>query len=361
MEIGIIGLPQAGKKTLFNLLTSQGLASDSSPGPVKSHDPHIGISQVYDQRLYKLAEMYKPKKVVPAVIKYILLPGLSKNSEENRKTFKSISSVDAVCHIVRGFRDETIFHIDGTIDPVRDIEYAENELLLNDLIFTESHLERLEKEIKRKHETKTVKELELIKRIQEYLNNETSLRLVTFTEEEKKMINAYPYLTRKNILIALNADENDITDNSSLTQIQQRFSNKGMHCAQVSCKIEMELAQIEDEEERSAFLRELGIKYSALEKITQLSYKALDRLSFFTVGKDEVRAWTVRENTTASQAGGVVHSDIERGFIRAEHMRVEDLLELGSEAKIKEAGKLSLHGKNYIVRDGDILHFRFNV
>lgn len=360
MEIGIMGLPQTGKKTLFALLT-EGSLKGNAPHQKGKKDPGIGISIVYDERLYRLAKIYNPKKVIPATIKYILLPKLSKNSEENRTVFRSITTVDAICQVVRAFDDDRIFHIDGSIDPARDIDYVESELLLNDLIFTEARIERIKKEIKHRNNLAMKKELEIMEHIIEQLNNEVPLRLVKFTDDEKKIINAYPYLTRKNMLIVLNVGEDDLNSNKLIAQLEKKFSSKGMYFVQVSCKIEMELSEIEDKEEKEAFLQELGIKHSALEKVTQMSYKALGLLSFFTVGKDEVRAWTIRNNTLAPQAGGVVHSDIERGFIRAEHMRIEDLLELGSEAKVRENGKLSLKGRDYIVQDGDVLNFLFNV
>lgn len=359
MEIGIIGLPQTGKKTLFNLLTDGSLGETA--GKKLSKDPGMGISKVHDFRLDKVAELYKTRKLTPATITYILLPGLSKNSDDNQAAFKSIVTVDALCHVVRAFDDNTVFHVDGSVDPLRDINFVEAELILHDLVFAESRIERLEKDIKRKNEDSAKKELLLIKRIVEALNEEKPLRTLDFSEDEKKVINAYPFLTRKNMLIALNMSEDKVAEADLMEKVQQAFKDRGLHCVQVSCKIEAELSEIDDPEEKKVFLDDLGIERSALEKLTLLSYDALDRLSFFTVGEDECRAWTIRKGENAAQAGGAIHSDIERGFIRAEHMKIDDLLELGSEAKVKEAGKFSLKGKDYIVEDGDILHFRFNV
>lgn len=358
MEIGIIGLPQSGKKTLFNLLTEQHGGNSEQKG---GKDSSMGISKVHDERLYALAKIYNPKKVVPATITYILLSKLTKNSEDNRAILKSIAKVDALCHVVRAFNDETVFHIDGHVDAERDIKFLEAELLLNDLIFVEMRLERINLEIKKKNEEPARKEREVLQRILENLNKEIPLRLIKFTPEEEKMISSYPFLTRKNMLVVLNVSENDIKSNELVSKLEKVFEGKGMDFIQVSCKIEMELAEIENDDERKAFLKDLGIERSALEKLTQAGYKSLGLLSFFTVGEDEVRAWTVRNNMSAPQAGGAVHSDIERGFIRAEHMRVEDLIALGSEPKVKEAGKFSLKGKDYLVQDGDILHFRFSV
>jgi GTP-binding protein YchF len=359
MEIGIIGLPQTGKKTLFKLLTQGGSAAvQVAAGSRKK--ANIGLSKVYDERLDQLVQRYNPKAVTPAVITYLLLPKLSKNSEENREAFTAINTVDAICHVVRAFDDDSVFHVDGAVDPLRDIEYVQSELLLADLIFTETRIERLTKDIKRKNDPAKQKELDLMNSIVKHLDNEKPLRTMPLNEDEQKILNAFPFLTRKNMITVLNVNENDLASDELLQGVKASCERDGTHCVQVSCKIEEELASIEDKEERDAFCKELGIHRSALEKITRLSYYALNRVSFFTVGEDEVRAWTVRNNAYAPQAGGAIHSDIERGFIRAEHMRFEDLISLGSEQKVKDAGKFSLKGKEYQVQDGDILHFLFN-
>ena len=359
MEIGIIGLPQTGKKTLFKLLTQGG--SSAIQGAVRSgKKSNIGLSKVYDERLDQLVQQYNPKAVTPAMITYLLLPKLSKNSEENREAFTAINTVDAICHVVRAFDDNSVFHVDGTVDPLRDIEYVQSELLLADLIFTETRIERLNRDIQRKSDPAKQKELDLMQRIVKHLESEKPLSLMSLNDAEQKISNAYPFLTKKNMIIVLNVNENDLASDELIERVKASCELDGIHIVQVSCKIEEELASIEDKEEREAFFKELGITRSALEKITRLSYDALNRVSFFTVGKDEVRAWTVRNNAFAPQAGGSIHSDIERGFIRAEHMRFEDLISLGSEQKVKEAGKFSLKGKDYQVQDGDILHFLFN-
>lgn len=360
MEIGIIGLPQTGKKTLFRLLTD-GTAADGQGTQPAAKKPNVGLSKVHDDRLLELAARYNPRAVTPALIKYLLLPRLSKNSEENRETLKAISTVDAICHVVRAFDDETVFHVDATVDPLRDIRYVHSELLLADLIFSEGRIERLEKELKRKNEPAREKELQLMRSVVEHLNGEKPLRLMALSDEDKKLLNAYPLLTRKNMIVALNVHENDLASDALLQRVEAACRDDGIHCVQVSLKIEEELAAIENDEERMTFCSELGITRSALEQITRLSYDALDRISFFTVGEDEVRAWTIPSDAYAPQAGGAIHSDIERGFIRAEHMHYDDLIACGSEQRVKEAGRLSLKGKDYQVQDGDILNFLFNV
>ncbi|MBU1863047.1 MAG: YchF family ATPase [Candidatus Omnitrophica bacterium] len=360
MEIGIVGLPQAGKRTLFDLLTSTYHTEILPRKGAKT--PDLGMSKVYDDRLDRLAKLYNPEKVIPAAITYIMLPRLSKTSDDNQDAFKAIQNVDAICHVVRAHSDESVFHIDGSVDPGRDIEFLESEFILHDSIFTEHRIARLDKDIKIKNDPLLIKERELMVRINDQLNKEIPLRLITFTEDEEKVLNAYPYLSRKNMLVVLNADEDAVNEEEGQFQdLLTACEAKGIHSMLVSAKIEKELAELTDEEERRQFLESLGITRSALEKMTQLSYRACDRISFFTVGEDEVRAWTVRRFACAPEAGGAVHSDIERGFIRAEHMRVEDILTLGSEAAVKEAGKFSLKGKTYEVCDGDILHFRFSV
>jgi ribosome-binding ATPase len=359
MELGIIGLPQVGKKTLFSLLTNSAPAIEENKKSKRNQD--IGISKVIDTRIDKLADMYQPEKVVPATIKYILVPRLSNNSDENREALKAIANVDALCHVVRAFTDDTVFHMNGSVDPLRDIAFVESELLLNDLVFIENRIQKMEKDLKRKNDQNAVKELELMKKLHVALEEEKPLRVIGLDEHEKKMLRAYPLLTLKNMFIALNVDEDQLRSDILLKKCHASYSQKGMFFVQMCCKIEHELAEIEDIAEKKAFLDDLGIEASALEQITRLSFNALNVLSFFTVGKDEVRAWTVPQGCCAPQAGGAVHSDIERGFIRAEHMRVEDLLSYGSEQKVKDEGKFSLKGKEYIVQDGDILHFRFNV
>jgi len=359
MEIGIIGLPQTGKKTLFSLLTQSTGRGNNAEKSKRPQD--IGISKVFDSRLDKLAEMYQPEKVVPATIKYILVPRLSKNSDENREALKVIANVDALCHVVRDFDDETVFHMDGSIDAVRDISFVESELLLNDLIFVENRLEKLEKDLRRKSDQRLIYEQTVMQKLHTALEAEKPLRVIELADDEKKLLRAYPLLTLKNMFIALNVAEDALRSDDLIKKCEEHFLKTNMYFMQMSCKIEHELVEIEDPDEKNVFLEDLGISSSALEKITRLSFNALDLISFFTVGKDECRAWTVHKGCLAPQAGGAVHSDIERGFIRAEHMLVEDLLALGSEQKVKDSGKFSLKGKDYVVQDGEILHFRFNV
>lgn len=356
MIVGIIGLPQAGKKTVFELLTGVKVALEKAHGKEE-----IGIAPIRDERFDKLVSMYNPKKKVPATIEFIVLPKIEKESIKKGDAFKPILKVDAILHVVRAFKDEAIFHIDGSVDPKRDIETVANELILNDLIFVEKRLERLEKDLKGKKDPLKEKEKELLIKIKAQLENNFPLRAIEFSDEEKKILSAMEFLTRKKIVIALNVGEEELKNKSLIEDISKAFKDNGLAIMMLSAKVEKELESFESIDEKEAFMKELGIEESALSKLTKLCFEALGLISFFTVGEDEVRQWMVRKNSTAPEAAGVIHSDLERGFIRAEVMKCQDLIKLGGEDKVKTAGKLLIKGKDYIVEDGDILNIRFNV
>ncbi len=356
MQIGLIGLPQVGKKTLLRLLTNvRPEALSAANGAVP------GICPVRDSRLDRLTAMYRPKKTTPATIQYLLLPDVTKDSAKNQELFKALALVDVVACVIRAFEDETIFHLEGSVDPARDIEWICAELLLNDLLFIEKRLERLAKEQAKRSGTDRTKERELLERLQAHLNENLPLRILALEPEEAKLLSGAPLLTRKPLLLILNVHEDHVREHALTETVRQRWSAWHAHVVQVSAKIEEELSQLDDPKEREAFLNELGITESALDGLTRVSYEALGLISYFTVGADEVRAWTVRRGATAPEAGGAIHSDIERGFIRAELMKYNDLIQLGSEQAIAGAGKAYLKGKEYVVDDGDILNFRFNV
>ena len=356
MQVGLIGLPQAGKKTLFRLLTHVDATAfaPSKGGAVP------GICPVRDPRIEKLTALYHPQKVTPAAIQYLLMPDLTKESESNQGLFKALASVDVLAAVVRAFTDETVFHLDGSVNPPRDLDTLQAELLLNDLLFLEKRLERLAKEQARRGPI-GVQEQALLQKLQAHLNDNQPLRTLTLDAQEQKLLSGAPLLTRKPLLVIANVDEGQLTDTRLVQELQARTAGQGVHVVHVSAKIEEELAQLDDPSEREAFLNDLGIAESAIDRLTRVSYEALGLISYFTVGTDEVRAWTVRHGACAPEAGGVIHSDIERGFIRAEHMGYEDLIALGSEQAVASAGKASLKGKEYVVQDGDILNFRFNV
>jgi ribosome-binding ATPase len=356
MKLGLIGLPQAGKRTLFRLLTGKNGGSNGG----KNHDGQ-GLAKVRDERFDHLVEMYQPRKETPALMEFVLLPDLSQQSESNGQIFRELEEMDVICLLVRTFEEERVFHIEGSVNPERDIRRFNEELQLNDLLFIEKRLERLEKERGKKEDMRKITfERDLMTRMKGHLEDGHFLRTFSFTEEEKKLTASYPLLTRKALLVILNAGEDQFADREWTKKLAERFSQKNLEWFVVSAKIEQELSLL-DAAERQIFLDDLKIRQPALDRLTLLCFRTLGLISFFTVGQDEVRAWTIRQGTAAPQAGRVIHSDIERGFIRAEVMKFDDLVGMGSEQKIREVGKLSQKGRDYVVEDGDILNFLFHV
>jgi len=356
MQVGLIGLPQAGKKTLLRLLTgvdAQQAAANGGAVP--------GICPVRDPRVERLAGMYKPQKVTPARIQYLLLPDLTKDSAKNQELLHALLSVDVLAAVVRAFTDDAVFHLEGSVDALRDIDTVLAELILNDLLFVEKRLERIAKEESKRAGTDRTQEKAVLGQLQAHLNDSHPLRTLPLDDEATKLLSGAPLLTRKPFLIILNVGEDQIRQRSLLEEVQRRFEGQQVHLVQVSAKIEEELAQLDEGAEREAFLKDLGITEPAIDGLTRVSYEALGLISYFTVGPDEVRAWTVRRGASAAEAGGAIHSDIERGFIRAELIKYDDLISLGGEQQVAAAGKAQLKGREYIVDDGDILNFRFNV
>lgn len=356
MKVGIIGLPQTGKKTLFQVLT--GSEVHEAGGPSK---PIPGTANIVDNRFDRLAALYQPKKETRARIDLVLLPKMEQEAIAKGDIFRDISDVDALCHVVRAFEDDAIYHASGSVDPLRDVETVNAELLLHDQIFLEKRLERLEVSLKKIKDERQVKEFELLKRMQAELENERPLRLMHLTEEEDQLIRSYPLITRKEMIVVFNVGEDQLADTSLLERVGELCAAGKMEAMTVSAKVEAEIALLDSAEERQEFLSDLGIKEPALEVLASLCLKALGRISFFTVGKDEVHQWLVRVNSPAPVAAGVIHTDLQKGFIRAEVIKYNELIAHGSEAELKKAGKLSVQGKDYIVEDGDILNIRFNV
>ena len=356
MQIGLIGLPQAGKKTVMRLLT--GVDARTPAG----HSTAVpGICPVRDPRVDRLVALYHPAKTTPATIQYWLMPDVTKDSAKNQELLKTLLTVDALAIVVRAFADDTVFHIDGSVDPLRDADTVQAELILNDLLFVEKRLERLAKETKGRGGADRSKEQALLATLQTHLNENRPLRTLRLDVDEARLLSGTPLLTRKACVIILNVEEAAVRDGRLREELLQRHAEHHVHVVQLSAKIEDELSQLENAVERAAFMQELGIAEPAIDGLTRVSYEALGLLSYFTVGPDEVRAWTVRRGALAPEAGGVIHSDIERGFIRAELIKYDDLLALGSEQAVAAAGKAYLKGKDYVVEDGDILSFRFNL
>ncbi|HQP10840.1 MAG TPA: redox-regulated ATPase YchF [Candidatus Omnitrophota bacterium] len=356
MKIGIIGLPQVGKKTLFALLTGDKVSENYGDQEIKA-----GAAKIRDTRFDRLVEMYHPRKSVPATIDVVLLPKFDKETVSSGEFLKSLEKCDALCHIVRAFSDASVFHVDGSVNPLRDVENVYTELILADLILAEKRLTRLASDLKKGGGSPgQQKEKEILERMKKLLDENLPLINVSLSPDDNKLMSTYQFLTRKPMIIVLNVDDDKITEQSLVQQIEQKYKDYGVKVMQTSAKIESELSSL-NAEEREVFLRDLHIQEPALNRLSALCFDVLGLISFFTVGEDEVRAWTTRKGSLAPEAAGAIHSDLQRGFIRAEIMKTGELFRAGSEIKLKEAGKLMLKGKDYTIEDGDIMHVRFNV
>lgn len=359
MKVAIIGLSNSGKTTVFNALTGQNI--ETAIYSTTTGDPNIGIVKVPDPRIEKLAEIFNPKKSVHATIEYIDYVGLTKGDlKQNRKVFDLIKDADALVHVVRAFEDDSVIHSAGTIDPLRDIGTIELELIFGDLELIEKRLERME-DGKKRGKKPDESEKKLLLKCKDFLMNEIPLRAVEFSEEEHKAMRSFQFLSTVPEIVVLNINERDLNTSRPKDFLSSISANYPTLPVLGLCgKIEMEISQLTDDEKRP-FLDELGIDEPASNKLVDTCYTILGLISFLTVGEDEVRAWTVRKNTHALAAAGKIHSDIERGFIRAEVISFEDFMSAGSMHAAREKGILRLEGKTYEVKDGDIINFRFNV
>ena len=359
MKVSVIGLSNTGKTTIFNALTGQNI--ETTTYATLAGEPHIGVVKVPDPRLDRLAGIFRPKKTTHAVVEYVDYIGLTKgNTEQNRKILDLIKDVDATVHVVRAFQDEAVVHPPGDLDPARDIEMIELELIFGDLELVEKRLERMEEGKKRGKRPNEVEKRLLIK-CKEYLEKEVALRNVQFTQEEQDAMKPLQFLSTKPQIVVLNIGEKDLNTDFARnlqTGISSRYPS--LSVITLCGKIEMEIAQLPADEKRP-FLDELGIDEPASNKLIHTCYTMLGLISFLTVGEDEVRAWTIKKGTNAQKAAGKVHSDIERGFIRAEVISFDDFIAAGGMHPAREKGLLRLEGKTYIVKDGDIIDFRFNV
>jgi len=357
MRLGMIGLPQVGKKTLFELLT----AHKPTEAETASGRTIKGVAEIKDPRFDRLVGSYKPKKEVMARIDIECLPKIEKDTIAKGTIFSDINELDAVVHVVRAFEDDAVYHAEGSVDPKRDIDFVNGELILHDLIFIEKRLEKLEKTILKTREETAVKEKEVLMRLKAHLDKTLPLRLLDISADDRKAISSYPFVTRKALLVVLNVSDKSLKDTKDFDRIRTELSASGIDVMRVSAKLEDEVASLETEDERLEFLKELGIKEPAINALTRLCIKTLDLISFFTVGADEVRQWTVRRGSSAPEAAGAIHSDLEKGFIRAEVMKYSEWESAGGEDGLRSSGKLYLKGKDYIVEDGDMLNIRFNV
>ncbi len=356
MKVGIIGLPQTGKKTLFQVLTGNELREQV--GPAK---PIPGTAEILDSRFDRLVSMYSPQKQARARIDLVLLPKMEQENIAKGGIFQEIADVDALCHVVRAFEDDSVYHAEGSVDPIRDAEMVNGELIMHDQIFVEKRIARIETALKKIKDEAQAIELELMQKILAHLEEEKPLRLMEFSDDEEFLIRSYPLITRKELILAFNVAEDQLSDNTLLEKISEQCQQNKIETMLVSAQVESEIVLLDSEEEKAEFLQDLGIETPALGIMTGLCLKALGLISFFTVGADEVRQWLVRRNSPAPVAAGVIHSDLQRGFIRAELIKYDELIEYGSEAELKKNGKMYLQGKDYIVTDGDILNIRFKV
>ena len=365
MKLGIVGLPNVGKSTLFNSLTKAG--AESANYPFCTIDPNVGVVAVPDERLEVLGEMYHTKKIVPATIEFVdiagLVKGASKGEGLGNQFLANIREVDAIVHVVRCFEDENIVHVDGSIAPLRDIETINLELIFSDIEILERRIAKTTK-VARNDKT-AAKELVLLERLKAYLEEGNMARSFTAEdEEEQEWLESYNLLTYKPVIFAANVTEDDLAndgvDNSGVAEVRAYAEKEHCEVFVVCAQIEQEIAELDDDEKKM-FLEDLGLSESGLEKLIRASYSLLGLLSYLTAGEQEVKAWTITKGTKAPQAAGKIHSDFERGFIRAEIVSYDDLMECGTYTNAKEKGLVRLEGKEYVVQDGDIILFRFNV
>ncbi len=362
LTAGIVGLPNVGKSTLFNAITKAGALAANYP--FATIDPNVGIVDVPDERLNKLTELVQPKKTVPTGFEFTdiagIVKGASKGEGLGNKFLSHIREVDAICQVVRAFEDENVTHVSGQVNPIDDIEVINLELILADLESVDKRIPRVEK-MARQKDKDAMKEVATLTKLKEAFENNTPARAIELNDDDKEIIKHMHLLTMKPMLYVANVSEEDLLEgNKYLDEIKAFASNEGSEVIVVCAKIEEEIATLEDDE-KDMFLEDLGLDKSGLDKLINASYNLLGLATYFTAGVQEVRAWTFKKGMTAPECAGIIHTDFQKGFIRAEVVSYDDLLEHGSEAEAKEAGKVRLEGKEYIMKDGDVVHFRFNV
>lgn len=364
LEVGIVGLPNVGKSTLFNAITKAG--AEAANYPFCTIEPNVGVVSVPDERLNVLTKMYNSKKTTPASVRFVdiagLVKGASKGEGLGNKFLDHIRQVDAIAHVVRCFEDSNITHVSDTIDPLRDIETINTELCLADLEIVEKRITKVEKLLKSGSKEARM-EIEILKRMKESLDEAKPIRSLELTADEFEMIHDVNLLTNKPTLYVANVSEDEVSDyanNPHVKKVQELAKSEGNEVVVICAKVESEIAELDDEEAKE-FLNDLGLESSGLDRLIHSAFNLLGLMTFLTSGPDECRAWTIKKGTTAVKAAGKIHSDIERGFIRAEIVNYDDLVKLGSVNAARDKGLVRLEGKDYIMQDGDVTYFRFNV
>lgn len=365
LKCGIVGLPNVGKSTLFNCLSNA--KAQSANFPFCTIEPNVGVITVPDERLNKLAELCHPERIVPTTVEIVdiagLVKGASKGEGLGNKFLANIRETDAILHVLRCFDDPNVVHVDGSVNPVRDKEIIDAELQLKDLETVEGRLQKVQKQAQSGGDKQAKLACEVFMKYKEALEQGKSARMVQFeTKDEQLIARDLFLLTAKPVMYVCNVDEGSaISGNKYVEAVREAVKEEGAEVLVVAAKIESEIAELETYEERQMFLAEIGLEESGVNRLIKAAYHLLNLKTFLTAGSDEVRAWTFREGYKAPQCAGIIHTDFERGFIRAEVIKYDDFVALGSESACREAGKLSVEGKDYLVQDGDIMHFRFNV